>query len=56
MGTDNLNERQSVSDAKESTERDRRTQAASLVEMGSVSKETKGIIHGIELGFTPRSY
>jgi len=25
-----------------------------LVEMGDVSVETKGIVHGLELGFTPR--
>ncbi len=56
MSHDNLNDKQSVSDTKESTEGARRTEAVSFVEMGSVLKETKGIIHGLELGFTPRSY
>ena len=30
--------------------------AVKLVEMGDVSVETKGTIHGLELGFTPRSF
>jgi hypothetical protein len=30
--------------------------AVQLVEMGDVSVETKGIAHGLELGFTPRSF
>jgi hypothetical protein len=30
--------------------------AVRLVEMGEVSVETKGTLHGLELGFTPRSY
>jgi len=54
MGTDNLNEKQSVSDAKESTQSERRTQAVSLVEMGNVLTETKGWLRSLELGFTPR--
>ena len=56
MINDNLNDKQSVSDTKESTDGARRTEAVSLTEMGSVLNETKGIIHGLELGFTPRSY
>jgi hypothetical protein len=31
-------------------------EAVKLVEMGEVSVETKGTLHGLELGFTPRSY
>jgi hypothetical protein len=31
-----------------------RPEAAKLVEMGPVSVETKGIVRGLELGFTPR--
>jgi hypothetical protein len=31
-------------------------EAVKLVEMGDVSVETKGTIHGLELGYTPRSY
>ena len=31
-------------------------EAVKLVEMGDVSVETKGTIHGLELGFTPRSF
>jgi hypothetical protein len=31
-------------------------EAVKLVEMGEVSVETKGTIHGLELGFTPRSF
>jgi len=27
-----------------------------LVEMGEVSVETKGTVHGLELGFTPRYF
>jgi len=29
-------------------------EAVKLVEMGDASVETKGIAHGLELGFTPR--
>jgi hypothetical protein len=31
-------------------------EAVKLVEMGEVSVETKGTIHGLERGFTPRSF
>jgi hypothetical protein len=32
-----------------------RTEAVKLVVMGPVSVETKGIVRGFELGFTPKS-
>jgi hypothetical protein len=32
------------------------TDAVKLVEMGEVSVETKGMLRGLELGYTPRSY
>jgi hypothetical protein len=44
-------EKQSVSEAVKSASR---TEAVKLVEMGPVSVETKGIVRGVELGFTPR--
>ena len=44
-------EEQSVSEEVKSASR---TEAVKLVEMGSVSVETKGIVRGVELGFTPR--
>jgi len=44
-------EKQSVS---EEIKRASRTEAVKLVEMGPVSVETKGIIRGVALGFTPR--
>jgi hypothetical protein len=31
------------------------TDNVKLVEMGSVSTETKGFVHGLELGLTPRN-
>jgi hypothetical protein len=55
MSTDNLIEKTGVPEAKGSTDSDRRTETVNLVEMGSVSMETKGWIQGIELGFTPRA-
>ncbi len=55
MGTDKLIEKTGVSEAQVSTDGDRRTQTVNLVEMGSVLNETKGMIRGIELGFSPRS-
>jgi hypothetical protein len=33
-----------------------RTDCVKLVEMGDVSVETKGTLHGLEIGFLPRSY
>lgn len=32
------------------------TDSVKLVEMGDVSVETKGTLHGLEIGFLPRSY
>lgn len=32
------------------------THTVKLVEMGDVSVETKGVAHGLELGFQPRGY
>ena len=55
MGTDKLKEQPGVSEAQVSTDGDRRTQTVNLVEMGSVLNETKGMIHGLEITFTPRS-
>jgi hypothetical protein len=45
-------EKQSVSEEVKSASR---TEAVKLVEMGPVSVETKGIVRGVELGFTPKS-
>jgi hypothetical protein len=43
--------------SEESQIKDNRAPAeVKLVEMGEVSVETKGTLHGLELGFTPRSY
>lgn len=44
--------------SEETTVKDTSTQvdAVKLVEMGEVSVETKGTLHGLELGFMPRSY
>ena len=44
-------EKRSVSEEVKSASR---TEAVKLVEMGPVSVETKGIVRGLELGFTPR--
>ena len=44
-------EQQSVSGKAKSAPR---TETVKLVDMGRVSVETKGIVHGLELGFTPR--
>ena len=45
-------EEQSVSEEVKSASR---TEAAKLVEMGPVSVETKGFVHGFEVGFFPKS-
>lgn len=55
MGIDNSIEKPGVSEAKGSTDSGRHTETVNLVEMGSVSKETKGIIRGLEYNLTPRS-
>jgi hypothetical protein len=44
---------QSVEEVK-NTDSGCRTETVKLVEMGSVSVETKGYTRGLELGFTPR--
>jgi hypothetical protein len=44
-------EKQSVSEEVKSAPR---TETVRLVDMGQVSVETKGIVRGLELGFTPR--
>ena len=45
-------EKQTVS---EEAKKAPRTEAAKLVDMGRVSVETKGIVRGLELGFTPKA-
>ena len=54
MNNDNLIEKTKVSDAMGATDSGRR-ETVNLVEMGSVLKETKGIIRGLEYTLTPRS-
>jgi hypothetical protein len=48
-------EEQSVSEEAQGTDTGRRTEVVSLVEMGEVSVETKGINRGLELSLTPRN-
>jgi hypothetical protein len=43
-----------VPEKKQTTHDGLRADTVKLVEMGNVSVETKGIVHGLELGFTPR--
>lgn len=45
---------QSAPQKTQTTHNELRTQPVKLVEMGDVSVETKGTVHGLELGFTPR--
>ena len=45
-------ETQNVSEEAKSASR---TEAVKLVEMGPVSVETKGFVHGFEVGFLPKS-
>jgi hypothetical protein len=52
MTIDKPNEKQSVSEAAKNGQR---TAPVKLVVMGPVSGETKGIVRGFELGFTPKS-
>jgi len=54
MDTNRIEKPAGVSDAKDA-DGGRQTETGNLVDMGAVSVETKGILHGIELGFTPRS-
>jgi hypothetical protein len=37
------------------TQGEPRREAVKLVEMGDVSVETKGVVHGLELGYTPHN-
>ena len=53
MVTRELVETPSVSE--ETSDTTRPTDSVKLVEMGPVSVETKGIIRGLEIGFTPKS-
>jgi hypothetical protein len=55
MDTDNLIKKPGMPEAQEPTDSGRRTESVSVVEMGSVSMETKGWLKGVELGFTPRA-
>jgi len=41
---------------KQAPQGDPRQEPVKLVEMGDVSVETKGTIHGLEINLTPRSY
>ena len=53
MDNDTLVEMQRVPEETQGTEGDHPT--STLVEMGEVSKETHGFVHGIEFGFYPKS-
>ena len=55
MANDKLIGTPDASEAKGSTDNGRRTETVNLVEMGSVLKETKGMLRGIELSLTPRT-
>lgn len=50
-----LVETQSVSEETKVTDSGLRTDSVKLVEMGDASVETKGIVRGVEYGFTPHS-
>ena len=39
----------------QTTQSEPRQEPVKLVEMGDVSAETKGVIHGLEFGFTPHN-
>jgi hypothetical protein len=51
-----LVETQSVCEETQAEDGNLRTDFVKLVEMGDVSVETKGTLHGLEIGFLPRSY
>lgn len=53
VDNDKLVEMQRVPEETQGTEDDQRT--STLVEMGEVSKETHGFVHGVEFGFLPKS-
>jgi hypothetical protein len=46
----------SVSEQAQVEDSSAQVEAVKVVEMGDVSVETKGTIHGLELGYTPRSF
>ena len=48
-------ETSSVSEETKGSDTAHQTESVKLVEMGQVSVETKGIIRGLELGFTPKN-
>jgi hypothetical protein len=45
---------QSAPEKTQATHNELHPDPVKLVEMGDVSVETKGTIHGLELGYTPR--
>jgi len=53
MDNGKLVEMKRVPEETQGTESDART--STLVELGEVSKETHGFVHGLELGFYPKS-
>jgi hypothetical protein len=55
MDTRKLVETPNVSEEKKTVDGGHRVDSVKLVEMGPVSVETKGVVRGLELGFTPRS-
>lgn len=55
MDTRNLVEAKALLEDTKGGQSDRSMQTVKLVEMGSVSVETKGFFRGVEVAFTPRS-
>ena len=55
MDTRKLVETPNASEEAKNADGARRADSVKLVEMGPVSVETKGFVHGLELGFTPKS-
>jgi hypothetical protein len=53
MDNGKLVEMQRIPEETQRTEGDHRT--STLVELGEVSKETHGFVHGLEIGFHPKS-
>jgi hypothetical protein len=54
MDTRQRTETRSIPETTRTTHDGPRADTVKLVEMGSVSVETKGITRGLELGFTPK--
>jgi hypothetical protein len=54
MDTRQRTETRSVPEQTQTTHNGLRADTVKLVEMGTVSAETKGVTRGLELGFTPR--